>query len=268
MDPLAAAHRAYEDGNITEALELARGVAAAGGADADAVFDARMLEGECLLVLDRPGEALALLDGLGAEDAREPVAQALRGDTLYRMWRFKDALAPLRAAVRAMPDDPASHRALACCLDRTGDRKAADEHFRTARDLEPEAFPLPVRMTPAAFDQVAREALAELPAEVAVHVRGLEVVTHDYPRLGMLGGEVRENDPGVLGLFWAEAVPDRYEEIPPGFTPGQILLFQRNIEAIVATEEELVEQIRITVFHEVGHLIGFDEDGLDALGLA
>jgi predicted Zn-dependent protease with MMP-like domain len=46
-----------------------------------------------------------------------------------------------------------------------------------------------------------------------------------------------------------------------------IHLFQRNLERIARDEEELVEEIRITLFHEIGHRLGFDEEGVDALGL-
>ena len=43
---------------------------------------------------------------------------------------------------------------------------------------------------------------------------------------------------------------------------------QRNLERFAVDEEELVEQVRITLFHELGHYLGFDEEGLDAIGLA
>ena len=45
-------------------------------------------------------------------------------------------------------------------------------------------------------------------------------------------------------------------------------LFKKNLEKVSRTRAELVEQIQITVKHEVGHYLGLDEDDLERLGLA
>ena len=44
--------------------------------------------------------------------------------------------------------------------------------------------------------------------------------------------------------------------------------FKKNLEKICADREELIEQIQITIRHEIGHYLGLDEDDLDRLGLA
>ena len=54
---------------------------------------------------------------------------------------------------------------------------------------------------------------------------------------------------------------------PLDHVPPQIVLFQRNLERFAQTHEELVEQIGITLLHEVGHLIGLDERELWERGL-
>jgi predicted Zn-dependent protease with MMP-like domain len=45
------------------------------------------------------------------------------------------------------------------------------------------------------------------------------------------------------------------------------MLFKRNLEKVSRTREDLITQIEITVRHEVGHHLGFDDDQLDRLGL-
>jgi predicted Zn-dependent protease with MMP-like domain len=47
----------------------------------------------------------------------------------------------------------------------------------------------------------------------------------------------------------------------------QVVLYRRNLEKLCGSREELIDQIRTTVFHEVGHALGMDEAELDALGL-
>jgi len=58
------------------------------------------------------------------------------------------------------------------------------------------------------------------------------------------------------------------EEAPSMELPPIIYLFQRNLERACEDESELTEQVRITLYHEIGHFLGFDEDGVDAMGLA
>ncbi|GIW71722.1 MAG: hypothetical protein KatS3mg102_1264 [Planctomycetota bacterium] len=163
-----------------------------------------------------------------------PAALAGRGEALYQLWRFEEAAGVLARAARALPEDAAVHRTLAVALDRLGRQREAARSFRTAHRLDPERYPLPYRVSARAFDRVVREALAELPPPIAAELERLAVVVHDYPTLAMLGGDAAsaEADPDTLGLFWAEAVPERFEEGLPGFTPGQILLFQRNLENV------------------------------------
>ena len=48
--------------------------------------------------------------------------------------------------------------------------------------------------------------------------------------------------------------------------PDQITLFLEDLEDACDSIEELEEQVRVTLFHELGHYFGFDEDQLDNLG--
>jgi predicted Zn-dependent protease with MMP-like domain len=54
----------------------------------------------------------------------------------------------------------------------------------------------------------------------------------------------------------------------PGELPPTIFLFQRNLERYAEDEVRLIEEIRTTLYHELGHALGFDEDGVEDMGLA
>ena len=73
--------------------------------------------------------------------------------------------------------------------------------------------------------------------------------------------------PTILGLFRGQAIPHRELLSPADHFPASIILYQRNLERFARSREELLEQIGITVMHEVGHLLGLDEDDLWERGL-
>jgi predicted Zn-dependent protease with MMP-like domain len=72
--------------------------------------------------------------------------------------------------------------------------------------------------------------------------------------------------PGTLGLCvgvpYSERGTQSALERPP-----TIHLFQRNLERGARDRAELEQEIRVTLYHELGHALGFDEEGVDEMGL-
>jgi len=95
------------------------------------------------------------------------------------------------------------------------------------------------------FEQIVEAALAELPPELA---RGLENVA-------IVIEEERADDPDLFGLWEADE-----------YMPDKITIFRRPLVESFPDEDELREEIRITVLHELAHYFGIDEDRLDELG--
>ena len=94
------------------------------------------------------------------------------------------------------------------------------------------------------------------------------MIVQDLPEEELLEvGDVGEVSPDMLGLFDGVPLPETGED-GVVLRPNRIYLFQRNLERMSATRAELDEQIRITLYHELGHYLGFEEEDMDDLGLA
>jgi predicted Zn-dependent protease with MMP-like domain len=121
------------------------------------------------------------------------------------------------------------------------------------------------RVSKQRFDELVQEALAELPEEFARFLEEVPVEVRDRPtpsqlrHLGMRHGDL------LLGLYVGRPRTQRSVE-DPGRLPDVIYIFQESIEAVCRSEGELVEQVRRTVLHEIGHHFGMDEDDLSDLG--
>jgi len=116
------------------------------------------------------------------------------------------------------------------------------------------------------FLLLAERALRELPDEFSDNLTNITIQVEDYPTAEDIRATgVRRGH--LLGLFRGIEYSRKggFFDMPQSL-PDRIVLFQRNIEDICSTEEELIEEIRTTFFHEVGHYFGIDEDGLRGYG--
>jgi len=104
------------------------------------------------------------------------------------------------------------------------------------------------------FDDVVRAALDSLPADLASGLRNVAIAVEDE----------NPEDPDLYGLF--EGVPLTEGGPGPGELPNRIAIYRRPLQADFVDEDELREEIRVTVLHELGHYFGLDEDRLAELG--
>jgi predicted Zn-dependent protease with MMP-like domain len=121
---------------------------------------------------------------------------------------------------------------------------------------------MPYRTTRRHFEQLAEKALATLPEEFRRLMKNVSIVVEDYPsREDALSVGVPRDE--LLGLFAgaAHGETDGFFDLPT--LPDRIVLYQKNIEAVCSSEGELVEEIRATIVHEVGHYFGLSEEDLE-----
>lgn len=117
----------------------------------------------------------------------------------------------------------------------------------------------------ARFSELVEQALASLPEPFAAHLEEMTVEIRDRPTRRQLQSVGLGERDLLLGLH--EGIPTTEMSVEhSGVLPTRILVFQQAHERACDSEAELVEEIRRTVLHEIGHHFGMDEDDLDELG--
>ena len=111
------------------------------------------------------------------------------------------------------------------------------------------------------FDRCVRAAVDSLPPEFMQYLDNVLISVQDEPDPELL--EETDSD-SLLGIYLGVPLTERSLDSPYEM-PDQIILFQGPLEDFCETEEELIEEIRVTVVHEVGHFFGLDEDEIVAI---
>jgi predicted Zn-dependent protease with MMP-like domain len=112
-----------------------------------------------------------------------------------------------------------------------------------------------IAVDPALFEQMVAQALDSLPEEFAKIMKNVAVTVEHGP-----------GPRGLLGLYQGIPLTSRTTTGYAGVLPDQITIYQQAICAICQTEAEVVEQVRRTVIHEVGHYFGISDERLRELG--
>ncbi|MBD8506952.1 metallopeptidase family protein [Hoyosella sp. G463] len=112
-----------------------------------------------------------------------------------------------------------------------------------------------VIMTEDHFDDLVSDALDLIPAPLARAIDNVVVLVE--PR--------NEEEPGILGLYQGVALTER-DSFYAGSLPDTISIYREPLLAMCETEDEVVEEVAITVIHEIAHHFGIDDDRLHELG--
>lgn len=103
------------------------------------------------------------------------------------------------------------------------------------------------------FEQLAAEVLDNLPEPFRNRLANIAIIVEDSPPRNPPGGL-------LLGLF--SGVPRTLKSVFSADPPDHIFLYQKNIEAVCSNEAQVVQQIRDTLLHEIGHYFGLNEEEL------
>ncbi|GAA3861165.1 metallopeptidase family protein [Saccharothrix violaceirubra] len=114
---------------------------------------------------------------------------------------------------------------------------------------------MPVDMTRQRFEELVGEALDELPPEFAAAMDNVVVLVEDR----------HPDEPSLLGLYHGIALTSRNSDYG-GVLPDRVTIYREAILDICADEDEVVDEVVITVVHEIAHHFGIDDERLHELG--
>ena len=114
------------------------------------------------------------------------------------------------------------------------------------------------------FEKLVSEALDELPRRFRRRLRNIAVVVEIEPSQALLEDMGLWPHGTLLGLYQGVPLTER------GFSYGNVLpdritIFQKPIEAMHRTNEEIKEAVKDTIKHELGHYFGLDDERLEEL---
>lgn len=114
-------------------------------------------------------------------------------------------------------------------------------------------------MRRAQFEHLVARALDDLPQQFAKRLKNIAVIVEARPSDDV----ARELGPDILGLYQGASEMEQ-SPMAPYELPEVIVIYQHNIEAVCITDEEILEEVRKTVIHEVGHHFGLSDEQMEA----
>ncbi len=112
-------------------------------------------------------------------------------------------------------------------------------------------------MTRQRFDELVGDALDLIPADLASAIDNVVILVQDRDA----------DEPGLLGLYEGVALTER-DSWYGGSLPDTITIYRNALLDVCDSEEQVVEEVAITVIHEIAHHFGIDDDRLHELGWA
>lgn len=112
-----------------------------------------------------------------------------------------------------------------------------------------------VEVTPEDFEALVDRALSSIPDELFDLVENCIVVVEDR----------NEEEPDLLGLYEGIPITER-DSMYSGVLPDRIFVYRLPTLEMCSTLEEVVDEVHVTVVHEIAHYFGIDDDRLHELG--
>jgi predicted Zn-dependent protease with MMP-like domain len=115
------------------------------------------------------------------------------------------------------------------------------------------------------FEKLVVKAVEGLPEEFRERLDNVDIVVADEPTRRQLSRRDRKRGETLLGLYEGIPLTERTNDYG-NVVPDVITIFQRPLEAMCRTDDQLIKEIRHVVLHEIAHHFGISDERLEELG--
>ena len=121
------------------------------------------------------------------------------------------------------------------------------------------------RLSSKAFDRAVRQAMDRIPKAFLDHIEDVPILVEQEPAPDVLADLDVPEDETLFGAYFGIPKGER-SVFDVAVEPDRIVIYKRPLEDFCETVEELIEEIEITVVHEVAHHFGIDDEVLARYG--
>ena len=226
-------------------------------------IEATLLIGDAHTARFEDDEALRAYAAVLEIEPDAPEALYGEGRLRFLRWEFERAAVLFKGCDGAPPDiaGPARyHEAVLAQFEGRDDD--ATRMFQEAEALDPDGCPRPIPSTEQEVLALLDDTVALLPDDVTAALDNVVFDVVDLPDLAVVG---KETAPTTLGLYTGSPISEAHNSVQ--FLPTTIHVFRKNIERIAHDRDHLMEELRVTILHEIGHHLGWDDHDLEERGL-
>lgn len=126
-------------------------------------------------------------------------------------------------------------------------------------------FPRPPGIGTEAFARLVEQAIDRIPEELRACLENVVVSVKRRPSLDLLAEMGLAPDEPLFGVYLGTPLTERSFGEPPLY-PDTIHIYQEPLEEYCTSHEQLVDEIELTVVHEIAHFFGFTDAELEDLG--
>ncbi len=261
---LDAAEEALDAGNPSDAVRLCDQVLKIDANHPGAWF----VRGDALRALGALAEAADAFRTAALARPDHASSWASYGLASFEMLDIKEARRACSRAIREDPRNPEGWWVRALLLEWDGDQPGARRALAHARWLDPLGYPLPPELSDDEVEEIVSEALSELHPAIRDYMANVAILLEEMPRPDSLANYDPPASPlDLLGSFSGHSLMERSTDNPWSMLPPTIVIYRRNLERQAINRDELIHQLRITLFHEIGHFLGLSEEDLEDRGL-